>query len=149
MYIFICAHSSKYIYIHTYIHTYTYIYIHIYIHIYIYIFIQTGHGEVRLSNVLPLADKSGLDPALELYVLDEIKLSEGETLRFDIKIIDTRSANTGKFDTLNRSMRRRHGYAGARSPTGIYIYMYTYIYIHICIYICVYTYIYTYIYTHL
>lgn len=70
-----------------------------------------GHGRVQLSNVLPLPGRGGLDCALELYVLDDIKISEGETLRFDIKIVDTRSKNKEKTnDSRDTTRRRRKGF---------------------------------------
>ena len=46
----------------------------------------SGHGEVRLSNVLPLQNGEGLDPQLDLYVLDNQRIREGETIRFEIKL---------------------------------------------------------------
>ena len=45
-----------------------------------------GHGEVRLSNVLPLMSGDGLDPELDLYVLDNQRIREGETVRLEIEI---------------------------------------------------------------
>ena len=47
---------------------------------------HAGHGEVRLSNVLPLMSGKGLDPELDLYVLDNQKIREGETVRLEIEI---------------------------------------------------------------
>ena len=48
--------------------------------------LHSGHGEVRLSNVLPLANGEGLDPELDLYVLDNQRIREGETIRFEIEL---------------------------------------------------------------
>jgi hypothetical protein len=41
---------------------------------------------VRLSNVLPLKNGQGLDPRLDLYVLDKQRIREGETIRFEVKL---------------------------------------------------------------
>ena len=48
--------------------------------------LTAGHGEVRLSNVLPLLNGQGLDSRLDLYVFDKQTIREGETLRFEIKL---------------------------------------------------------------
>ena len=45
-----------------------------------------GHGEVRLSNVLPLKNGRGLDPRLNLHVWDDFNLGEGQTVKFEVRV---------------------------------------------------------------
>lgn len=45
-----------------------------------------GYGQVLLKNVLPLHNKKGLHPDLQLIVFDELELTEHSTLVFDIAI---------------------------------------------------------------
>jgi hypothetical protein len=63
-----------------------------------------GHGAVRLSNILPLPDGKGLDPRLDLFIWDELKLSQHETLRFDITLPEFPSSS--------------HAYTAASSSTS-------------------------------
>ena len=39
-----------------------------------------GFGQLRLSNLLPLAGGAGLDPAVELFVMDKLTIHEHSTL---------------------------------------------------------------------
>ena len=39
-----------------------------------------------MSNVLPLSNGDGLDPELDLYILDNQKIREGETIRFEVEL---------------------------------------------------------------
>ena len=64
---------------------------------------HAGHGEVRLSNVLPLMSGKGLDPELDLYVLDNQKIREGETVRLEISIPNTRERNRSKNNRRNNN----------------------------------------------
>lgn len=45
-----------------------------------------GHGSLTLSNILPLADGRGLDPALDLVVWDKLRIAEQSTLKWVITI---------------------------------------------------------------
>jgi hypothetical protein len=66
-----------------------------------------GHGEVRLSNVLPLLNGQGLDSQLDLYVFDKQTIREGETLRFEITIPNTRHISNAQ------AQRRNPGHRGS------------------------------------
>ena len=66
---------------------------------------------MRLSNVLPLKGGQGLDPRLDLYVLDKQRIREGETIRFEIRIPNTRYHSGG-------SLRGRNTKSGGFHATG-------------------------------
>ena len=66
----------------------------------------SGHGEIRLSNVLPLLSGRGLDPELDLYVLDNQRIREGETVRFEILIPNTRIQNRNGKRNSNKENKK-------------------------------------------
>ena len=72
--------------IYTFVLIYTYLTPYIYHGFIIGNDMYSGHGEIRLSNVLPLLSGRGLDPELDLYVLDNQGIREGETIRWEIEI---------------------------------------------------------------
>eukprot|EP01034_Spumella_vulgaris_P025675 gene25675-32159_t len=43
-----------------------------------------GYGEIQLTNILPLADGSGLDPTLDLIVFDRLEIDSFSTIMFEI-----------------------------------------------------------------
>ena len=61
---------------------------------------------MRLSNVLPLKSGRGLDPRLSLYVWDNLKLGEGQTYKFEVRIPQIRLS---KGTSYNGHQNLRHG----------------------------------------
>ena len=45
-----------------------------------------GYGQIKLSNILPLGDKSGLTPLLDLIVFDRIIMAAHETIKFEVDL---------------------------------------------------------------
>jgi hypothetical protein len=70
---------------------------------------------VRLSNVLPLKNGQGLDPRLDLYVLDKQRIREGETIRFEIRIPNTRYNPSGSL--RGRNMKSSGNYGTGKEST--------------------------------
>ena len=58
-----------------------------------------------MSNVLPLLNGQGLDSRLDLYVFDKQTIREGETLRFEITIPNTRHIANSQAQRRNPGRR--------------------------------------------